>query len=1062
MDEYVSQLEGVLSNILSASNSQAVKSATDELHKVWYKRGETVVALFKLLQMHPQPQMRQLSGVEVRKLLNRFWYGSEQSLSPEIMEEIKASLLANSLKENSDLVRHTVARIISAIARLDLDDNRWPQLLPELNRAATSEDVREREISTYVLYALLDSGDYCAAAASDPKVLLQLFSSTIKDPSSLLTRVNTVLALCGLSGSMSGPDGALFQQFIPEIVGVLRQCVDANDEKSSNQIFESLSELVDADATLLGPAFGEILAHMINDYGLNKHVDPETRIAAMRVVATAASFRSNRINKLKLGPELTKKLVEVVIASEGEDDNDEEDEDEDEDETTIEGISLQTLQHLASRLPPSQVIAPLLHLLPSLVHTSDPAHLRAGYLAFSATAEGAPDFVASETDTLLPWIVQGLQNTHQGVRVAALNALCQLGDGVGDRIGKEHATLVPLVYSILDSAPSLKVCRSACTALGTIMRTLKNEILTNEYLPELVPRLLDVVRSAENLELKGFVISTIGTAAEVSGRNFMPYFAQTTSVLEPFVAVPQPDPATNEIDTAASKLVSEALGTMSRLCCAVGAQVFSPYLDAWMKTALTCLSSQDAILREMAPLYISELAEVYKGDFSVYVPHIIPHLFEVLDQEEISFDDVPGLEEEDIDVDDLDAADQSDGLRVNSALCIEKEFSLDCLGALWNFVPAEPSLMPFMKESLERLSAQSDHFYEEVRLSAITGLWRMYQALPNDIAIKTAVWTATTEVLSTEADMSVLSSVFDLVGEAVKSGGLAVFPDEATIQLLLNNIFDVIRKQHRVFEEFEDEENEEDKESAGEESSESATQLIQTGLELLTRTARVMGTRFSPLFEQVAEVLQPYASSPIDSERENGVGAFADLVGAMEANVTPWTTALLSAFSAALDDSAIGVCSVAAYGVGLLAANSTSDQEVKQLYPTLFEKLARLLSRGGDDRAIANGAGAVARLATKHPDAVSMPSSELGSMLITVLPLKDAYEEYPPILSFLSTTQLPTTSKSLFESLWQEHIVAQQKDAVKSVNYLPADDPLGDSVCMQAWQICAQQLGIGV
>lgn len=1060
MDEYVSQLEGVLSNILSANNSQTVKSATDELHKVWYKRGETVVALFKILQIHPQPQMRQLSGVEVRKLLNRYWYGSEQSLSSEIMEEIKASLLSNSLKEDNDLVRHTVARIISAIARLDLDENRWPQLLPELNRAATSDDVREREISTYVLYALLDSTDYCAAAASDPKALLQLFSSTIKDPTSLPTRVNTVLALCGLSSAMSGPDAVIFQQFIPEIVNVLRQCVDANDEKSSNQIFESLSELVDADATLLGPAFGELLAHMINDYGLNKHVDPDTRVAAMRVVATAASFRYNRINKLKLAPELTKKLVEVVITSEDEDDDD--DVDDDEDETTTERLALQTLELLASRLPPSQVIAPLLHLLPSLVHTSDPAHLRAGYLAFSVTADGAPDFVASETDTLLPWVVQGLQNSHQGVRVAALNALCQLGDGVGDRVGKEHATLIPLVYSILDSAPSLKVCRSACIALGTIMRTLKNEILTNDYLPGLVPRLLDVVRNAENLDLKGFVISTIGTAAEVSGRNFMPYFAQTISVLEPFVAVPQPDPATNEIDTAAAKLVSEALGTMSRLCCAVGAQEFSPYLDAWMKTALTCLSSQDAILREMAPLYISELAEVYKGDFSVYVPHIIPHLFEVLDQEEITFDDVPGLEDGDIDVDDLDAADLQDGLKVNSALCIEKEFSLDCLGALWKFIPAEPSLMPFLKDSLERLSSQSDHFYEEVRLSAITGLWRMYQALPDNAEIKTAVWAATTEVFSTEADMGVLSSVFDLVGETIKSGGLAVFPDEATVQLLLNNVFEVIRKQHRVFEEFEDEENEEDKENAGEESSEAATQLVQTSLELLSRTARVIGSQFSQLFEQVAEALQPYASSSIDSERENGVGAFADLVGAMESNVTPWTTALLTAFSAALDDSSVGVCSVAAYGVGLLAMNSTSDQEVKQAYPTLLEKLARLLNRGGDDRAIANGAGAVARLATKHPDAVPMPASELGSMLTTVLPLRDAYEEYPPILSFLSTTQLPATSKSLFESLWQEHIEAQQKDAVKSVNYLPADDPLGDSVCMQAWQVCAQQLGIHV
>jgi len=1069
MDEYVTQLESVLSRVLNARDSQTVKQATEELSKVWYKQAETVPALIRILQVHPLPQMRQLAGVEVRKLIPRFWYGKDKALSPEVMEQIKASLLTESRQENSDLVRHTVARIISAIARLDLDENRWPQLLPELQRSAVAADVREREIAIYVLYALLDSQDYSAAAAEKPEEMLQLFSQTVKDPESLTVKVNTVLALSGLSSGLSGPQATMFQQFVPEIVQVLRQTVEASDDKSSNLIFESLSELIDADATLLGPAFGELLSHMITDYGLNKHIDPETRVAAMRVVSTATAFRFNRINKLKLAPTLTKQLVQVVANESG---NEDEDEDEDDDdELTVQASALQSLETLAARLPPSQVIAPLLHMLPELVHTSNPGYLRAGYLAFSATADGAPEFVSSETETLLPWIVNGLQNGNQSVRVAALYALCQLGDGVGERVGREHATLIPLVYSILDSASSIKVCRSACYALATILRTLKNEVLTTEYLPGLVPRLLEVVGSSPNLELKGFVISTIGTAAEVAGRNYLPYFNQTITVLEPFVGMPPVNPQTNEIDPAQARLVSEALGTLSRLCCAIGAEQFSPYLEAWMKTALECLNSKDATLREMAPLYISELAEVYKVQFGIYVPHIVPHLFEVLNQEEITYEDVDGLAdaldsgEADLDLENLDTADLTDGLKVNSALCIEKEYSLDCLGSLWQYVPADPAMLPFLQPSLEHFRNQTEHFYEEVRISAITGLWRMLQASPQNTEVKEATWSATTEVLETDGDIGVVSNLLDLLSESIKDfGGLAVFPDTAAVELVLTNVLDIVKKTHRVFDEFADDEIEdaEDQETAGEESSEAAAHLVQTSLELLSRVATVMGAEFAPLFEKVASALQPYATSAVDSERETGVGAFADLVGAMEANITPWTGVLIQAFSAALSDSAIGVRSVAAYGVGLLAACSTDSAAVQASYSDLLDKLARLLSDGGDDRAVANGAGAVARLALRYPQAVPIPAPQLAEQLLTVLPLKDAYEEYPPILQFLSTTQVPVQAKSVFEALWKQHLEAQHKDAVKSVNYLPADDPLGNDVAMQAWQICAQQVGLNL
>lgn len=1052
MDAYVAELVALLERVVTARDSQTVKGATDELQKVWYKRPDTVPALVHVLQTHASPQVRQLAGVEARKLVPRFWFGKENALDVAQQEAIKTSLLAKSLGEHDDLVRHTAARVISAIASIDLDDNRWDALLPELLRAARAQDAPTRETATYILYALLDSSDYCAAAAENPTELLAIFQHTLADPDSLAVRVNTVLALSGLSTALTANEAVQFQQLVPGIVAVLEQCVAADDEKAATQIFESLSELIDADASLLGAAFGELLAHMVRRYGNDAAIDPEFRVAAMRVVATAAAYRYKRIQRLKLAPELTKLLVELVAGECARDSGDDDDDDDDDDDVTVLQITLQTLESLASRLPPSQVVVPLLHLLPTLVNTSDPALQRAGYLAFTACADGAPEFVASETQTLLPWIVQGLQSAAAPVRVAALQALCQLGEGANEQLSAQHHSLVPLVYGILDSAPSLKVCQSACVALAAIVRTLSNDVVSQEYLPGLVPRLLAVVRDNGNVELKGFVVGTLGTTAEVAGRNFLPFFAETAQVLTTFVAALQPDA---ELDAPAAKLISESMGTLARLASAVGAEQFMPYLDGWMTAAIAALASENSELREMIPLYLCEMAEVYKDGLQKYLPHIVPRLLNVLDQEEIYQEDIvqealAGADPAELDFEE----DFADGLKVNSELCMEKEFALDCLGALWMQLPE--GMQPYFEQSLAQFRAQSEHFYEDIRQSSIVGLWRMFTSLPANPQVKDFTWEVTKDFLDAESDMNVVDTVFELITTGCKKHGAQVFPDEEAVKTVLSSVYEVIKKTHRVFEEFD---GDDDTDAAGDEDSEAASQLVQTALELLTAIAGVMGEQFGPLFEQFAAALRPYATSQVDQERENGVGEFAELVGALKTSVSPWTGALMQAFVAALDDSNESVRSLAAYGAGLLATYSTEESTVLGACPALFEKIGAMLraAEGANARAVANAAGAYARLALRYPQ---IAPQDCLVVLSVALPLTDAFEEYPPVLQFLAKSDLPPTAKPLIATLWDQHLDAERRNSVKSVSYHPADDPLGDDEAMQAWKSCAQRLGV--
>jgi hypothetical protein len=88
-------------------------------------------------------------------------------------------------------VRHSVARVISSVARVDMPENKWPDLLAFLNQACASTNAIHREVGTYCLYTLFEViADFFMNHTAP---LFELFSKTIVDPESKNVRVTTVL-----------------------------------------------------------------------------------------------------------------------------------------------------------------------------------------------------------------------------------------------------------------------------------------------------------------------------------------------------------------------------------------------------------------------------------------------------------------------------------------------------------------------------------------------------------------------------------------------------------------------------------------------------------------------------------------------------------------------------------------------------------------------------------------------------------------------------------------------------------------------------------------------------
>lgn len=138
--EFVSLLQALLE-----PNTDTVKNATETLKQKYYTSPNSLSALLRIVTSHDQPELRQLAAVEARKLVFKHWSKLPESEKPELRQQ----LLQSTIAEEARLTRNSKARIVAEIAKSDFADNKWDELPSILQRAATSDTARHREVGIY-------------------------------------------------------------------------------------------------------------------------------------------------------------------------------------------------------------------------------------------------------------------------------------------------------------------------------------------------------------------------------------------------------------------------------------------------------------------------------------------------------------------------------------------------------------------------------------------------------------------------------------------------------------------------------------------------------------------------------------------------------------------------------------------------------------------------------------------------------------------------------------------------------------------------------------------------
>ncbi|UKZ83068.1 hypothetical protein TrVFT333_010869 [Trichoderma virens FT-333] len=997
-----------LTQLLQASqvpNTEQVKAVTADLQKNYYSKPESLLLLIEIALTHGDNAIRQLASVQALRLVSKFWSSTSQDQKPLV----RAHLLEGTLKETSAANRHSLARLVAGIVGEDMEAGDGEDFLKQLLPLNTSDNVVHREVGSFVLYAMLEDEPTHFGDHTDQ--LLQLFQSRINDDSKevRMNIVRAIGAILMLIDPEEDPNALkVMQGFVPSLVNILKATVEAGDEESYGTVFDVFHSFIAYDSALLSIHLRDLLMFMIELAG-NTQAEDDPRSQALGFLIQVVSYRRMKIQAMKdVGAELMVKAMHIVIDLDSEDEED---------------------------MSPARVIVPLLEQFPLFATNQDPRFRMAAMLALGNAAEGAPDFISTQLQPLLPTIINLLLDPELKVRHAALVGLIHLAEEMADEMVSHHQQIIEAVLKNLESAsqgPSdktnISIIRCACGALDTFGDGIDTKIMA-QYGPTLIGPMVKLL-DHEDFGVKAAAASALGAIAASMEKDFQPYFENVMKSLGNFVMIKDSEDAMN--------LRSSTCDSLGRIALAVGPEAFQPYVMDLMKASEEALSLDNPRLKETSFILWSNLSKVYHEQFEHFLDGVFKGIFASLELEDEELD-IPGLDasqledghlivggkrikvkahsEEELAIasggedewDDIeDLADLAGG---TTAVAMEQEIALDVLGDVISNSCNMNNLETYVEKTIEKVVPFTDHDYEGCRKTAISTLWRTYarvfqvweegSAYPpaSIVKIGQTLHESSMTIWANDSDRSVVTDINRNVAATLKACGPAVLASkDGMLQEVVSVITLLITRSHPCQLDLGDEDEEQEVEDAG--SSEYDWLAIDTALDVIVGLAAALGPDFGELWQIFEKAIFKMASSTEDLQRSTAIGTIAEIIKYTGQAITPYTESVGQALMRRLSDPDALTKSNAAYAVGLLVQYSTDTAKTIPIYPQLWEKLEPMLSIQ-EMRITDNVAGALSRMMIKHADAGFV--AQALPAIVSILPLQEEFEENEPIYQAIHT-----------------------------------------------------------
>lgn len=734
----IKTVDDFLFSFFLLANTEQVKAITADLQKNYYSKPESLLILIEIAITHSDGSVRQLASIQATRLAPKHWERTPQ----DKRELVRSHLIEGTLKEPNAPNRHSLARLIAGIVDLDMEAGNGEDFLKQLLPLNNSNNVIHREIGSFILYAMLEEDP--THFSDHIHQLLQLFQSRIGDPESKEVRINIVRAIGAILmiiEPQEDPEALnAMQSFLPSMVSILKATVEDEDEENYKTVFEVFHSFIAYDSALIGANLRELLEFMINLAG-NKEFEDDARAQALAFLIQCVRYRRLKIQAMKdMASQLVVQGMQIITELDSDD----------EEEMSPARTAISLIDQLSNELPPRQIIIPLLDQFSGFATSQDPQYRMAAMLALGNAAEGAPDFISTQLQPLLPTIINLLLDSDGQVRHAALVGLIHLAEEMADEMASHHEQIISAVLKNLEAASqgasdkrNISIIRCACGALDTFGDGIDTKIMA-QYGPNLLGPMIRLLDHSD-YGVKAAAASAIGAIASSMEKEFEPYFKDVMKSLGQYVMIKE--------DEDAMDLRSSTCDTLGRIALAVGPETFQPYVVDLMTASEEALGLNNPRLKETSFILWSNLSKVYHEQFDHFLEGVFKGIFASLE-----------LEEEEIDITGVDASQLGDGsiviggkrvkikspettddhtiaaggeddwadledlenLDAVTAVALEQEIAIDVLGDIISNSCNSDNLEKYVEQTIEIVSPFAAHTYEGCRKTAISTLWRTY------------------------------------------------------------------------------------------------------------------------------------------------------------------------------------------------------------------------------------------------------------------------------------------------------------------------------------------------
>lgn len=814
-------------------------------------------------------------------------------------------------------------------------------------------------------------------------------------------------ACAAVMSNVSSDDQALiFQDILPGMLTVARICIQ-DDETTVCKVLEVFCDMVHMSSSFINPCVSDICLFCIEVLG-NGNLENSTRDSAGMLIGELAEGKPTLMSKRGHIPEIVRCLLHIMAVCtdnaagallqdwEAEmrtgTEEDEEDDDEDFDGPSPQNIAQQLLDTLAMNIPPKAMYEPTMSLINEALSNPDPNIRKAGAAGLGVVVEGFQQSIRKQLPAIMPYVFQVLQDQAVPVRECACFLVGQLSEHCQPEILEYHSQVLPIMFYLLEDA-TMTVQLTSCHVLETFCENIEPDTLA-PYLPHLMQKLMQLIHSPK-IHVQSMAIGAIMAIATGAQGNFQPYLNMVAPYMMQLLTM---------TDKKYFNIRGRALDCMARMGLAVGEAHFQPYINPCFQAAEESIRLDDLSLKEDVYIFFANVAKLLEANVSPYLPSLVPHLLEVVKEQEgelLFLEDeedehgagklVEGLdeetdgEEEDIALPRADEDDDEDEdpnnvvYDVHTAMMDVKKAAIFALGELAEYTGA--NFVPYLEQLLDALQKSCDSFNMSIRQeisgimpAIVKGLGQAYpqpwvqgevrDMEPHHLHVCKIILPILLDHMEHDEEEVVSAVACESLAKVLEAVGPALLKDDMNrLNLILLQLWqEKLGCQVKVGDEEDEEEEDED----------NTHDLMQAGGDLCGACAKTLGPLFIPYFDQMVPfIVALTVGSRPETQRELALGTFAEVCQHLGADGRRYFEALLPVVKRGMADSSRGVRNNAAFCAGLLFQNQGADaapfvMEMLQALRPLFEP------NEGEEAGslIDNAAAAVARIIMAVPHVV--------------------------------------------------------------------------------------------